>query len=95
MLTIQFVRFATPRSMTRDAYQEFCWGAHLPETPDGYGLFMGYDDDYQPAAAVTGDVEYARLLKASGGGIEIPADKVISVIPDWPNLRPDAASVWG
>ncbi|MFE3144289.1 hypothetical protein [Streptomyces scopuliridis] len=92
-MTIRFVRFATPRTMTADAYREFCWGVSLPETPTGYGLLCGHDDAGQLGTAVLDDVEYARLLTHSGG-VEVPTEKVVAVLDDWPNLHAEATSVW-
>lgn len=92
-MVIDFIRLATPRTMTADAYREFCWGAGLPEVPDGYAVLCGHEDDGSVAAVVLDDVEYARLLGQSGG-VEVPADKVVAVLNNWPDLRQDATSVW-
>lgn len=91
---IDWVRLATPRTMTADAYREFCWGATLPERPDGYGVLLGCRDDGEVCAAVVDDVEYARLLMGARG-VVVPAEKVVRWLDDWPNLRPEAVSVWG
>ncbi|MDT0347733.1 hypothetical protein [Streptomyces litchfieldiae] len=92
-MQIHWVGFATPNTITPDAYREFCWGADLPETPTGYRLLFGCDADWQPITAVLSDVEHVRLLKLLAG-VEVPADKVVVTIPDWPNLRSTASSVW-
>lgn len=93
-MVIDFVRLATPRNMTRDAYTEFCWGLGLPEVPDGYAVLYGHGDDGSIAAAVLDDVDYARLLVQSEG-VVVPGGKAVAVLDDWPDLRQDAASVWG
>lgn len=93
-MIVDFVRLATPRTMTRDAYREFCWGTSLPETAEGYGLLLGHDaHSGDPTAAVISDVEYARLLVQSSS-ITVPADMVVALIPEWPDLHQDAVSVW-
>jgi hypothetical protein len=92
-MQIHWAGFATLGTMSPDAYWEFCWGANLPETPAGYGLLFGYDAAWQPVTAVLSDVEYVRLLMLTDG-VEVPADKVIVTIPDWPILRSTAPSVW-
>ncbi|MFD5031687.1 hypothetical protein ACFWM0_14915 [Streptomyces sp. NPDC058405] len=93
-MQIDFVRLATPDTMTRDAYRELCWGLNLPETSAGYGLLCGHHTDGRLGTAVLDDVEYARLLAQSGGGVVVPAEKAVARIDDWPDLRPSAASVW-
>ncbi|MGW6741696.1 hypothetical protein ACWGDX_13375 [Streptomyces sp. NPDC055025] len=93
-MQIDFVRLATPNTMTRDAYREFCWGLSLPETDTGYGLLCGHHGDGRLGSVILDDVEYVRLLAQSGGGIEVPAEKAVAVLDDWPNLRADADSVW-
>ncbi|MFF1957992.1 hypothetical protein ACFVWX_13500 [Streptomyces sp. NPDC058220] len=93
-MQIDFVRLATPRTLSVDAYREFCWGVGLPETREGYGLLCGHHDDGRLGTAVLDDVEYARLLAHSGGGVVVPAEKALATIDDWPDLRPSAASVW-
>lgn len=82
-----------PRCQVLAEYREFCWGAHLPETRDGYGLLLGHDADGQVVTAMIEDVEYVRLLMSSTD-VEVPAEKVLTTIPGWPNLTPSAVSVW-
>jgi hypothetical protein len=91
---IDMVRLAAPRILTADAYREFCWGTGLPELPDGYGVLLGHRDGGEVCAAVVDDVEYARLLMRVGG-MAVPAEKVVVWLDTWPDLRPEAASVWG
>ncbi|MEV8398867.1 hypothetical protein [Streptomyces niveus] len=93
-MRIDFVHLATPNTMTADAYREFCWGASLSEAPAGYGVLIGHRDDGSTCTAVLEDVEYARLLVQSTGGINVPRDKVTTVLDGWPNMRSDADSVW-
>lgn len=96
MPAVHYVSVASPRTITPDAYRELCWGAGLEPRPEGYGLLLGIDDEYQPCTWVVGDVEYVRLLAGSElSGVEIPAEKVTRTFPGWPVLRPDAESVWG
>ncbi|MGW2837338.1 hypothetical protein ACWCWD_06455 [Streptomyces sp. NPDC001493] len=91
---VDFIHLATPATMTRDAYRELCWGADLPERPAGYGLLLGHTDDGELHTAVLDDTEYVRLLTQAGGGVDVPAEKVVATIADWPCLRSDADSVW-
>jgi len=92
------VHLATPRTLTADAYREFCWGAGLPETPDGYGVILAADFDGDVYTHVLDDTAYTRMLieaRVEGvAGVTIPAGKVIKLLPGWPDLDPGAASVW-
>jgi len=92
---IDRVRLVTPRTVTVDAYREFCWGVGLTERPDGYGVLLGHRDDGEVCAVVVDDVEYARLLMESSRGVTVPAQKVVRCLDCWPDLRAEAASVWG
>lgn len=94
MLTIFRAVLATPTTMDVDAYREFCWGAGLDLTDSGYGLLLAVDDRGGDVfTAVIDDVEYVRLLMESSG-VEVPSDKITRMLPDWPDLRPEAATVW-
>ncbi|MFF3432209.1 hypothetical protein [Streptomyces sp. NPDC002602] len=94
MITITRVALATPATMTADAYRELCWGAGLDLTATGYGLLLAYDDGSgDVVTAVVDDIEYARLL-AESTGVTVPAHKIIRSLPDWPDLRPEAVTVW-
>ncbi|MBL1120746.1 hypothetical protein JK364_52090 [Streptomyces sp. 110] len=93
MITIHRVALATPATMDADAYREFCWGAGLERTDTGYGLLLVFDDIGDEFTAVVNDVEYARLLTQISG-IAVPADKVTHILRKWPDLRPEAATVW-
>lgn len=94
MLTILRVALVTPAALDADAYREFCWGAGLERTDTGYGLLLALDDDtWEKVTAVVDDVEYVRLLTEISG-VTVPADKITRFLRDWPDLRPEAATVW-
>lgn len=92
------VAIATPATMTPDAYREFCWGPGLDETPTGYGLIRGVDLDDTVKTIIVNDPQYALLIRdaaqASDESIVLAAEKVHTVITEWPCLRSDAPSVW-
>ncbi|MFY4721431.1 hypothetical protein [Streptomyces sp. LaBMicrA B280] len=91
---IDWRRLAFTARMTPDAYREFCWGSQLPMVASGYGLLLGYGAaDGRLVTAVLEDVEYARLLVQSPG-VTVPREKITKVLSDWPNLDPEAESVW-
>lgn len=94
MITIYRVALVTPATLDTDAYREFCWGAGLDHTDTGYGLLLAFDDHAgDEFTAVVDDVEYVRLLTETSG-VTVPAGKVTHVLRDWPDLRPEAATVW-
>ncbi|MFD5932487.1 hypothetical protein [Streptomyces sp. NPDC060333] len=94
MITVYRVVLATPSTMDTDAYRELCWGAGLDLTNTGYGLLLAVDHrSGDVVTAVVDDVEYVRLLM-NASGIEVPADKITRTLPDWPDLHPEAATVW-
>jgi hypothetical protein len=47
---------------------------------------------WEEFTAIVDDVEYVRLLTFSEAAV--PADKVIHVLRDWPDLRPESDTVW-
>ncbi|MFJ3673800.1 hypothetical protein ACIPSE_45895 [Streptomyces sp. NPDC090106] len=93
MITVHRIALATPATLDADAYREFCWGAGLEHTATGYGLLCAFDDIGDAFTAVIDDVEYARLLMEAPGAV-VPADKIICIFREWPDLRPESATVW-
>ncbi|MFC8125457.1 hypothetical protein [Streptomyces sp. NPDC057302] len=94
MFTILRVALVTPATLDADAYQEFCWGADLERADTGYGLLLAFDNhNGDEFTALVDDVEYVRLLTETSG-IVVPADKVTHVLRNWPDLRPEAPTVW-
>ncbi|MEU3407528.1 hypothetical protein ABZ766_26775 [Streptomyces sp. NPDC006670] len=94
MLTILRAGLATPTTMDADAYREFCWGAGLDLAASGYGLLLAVDDcSGDVFTAVIDDVEYVRLLIESSE-VDVPSDKITRMLPEWPDLRLEAATVW-
>ncbi|WP_141689587.1 hypothetical protein [Streptomyces sp. DI166] len=75
------------------AYLALCAVAGLQPTAEGYGLLLVLDADGRPYTAVTCDVDYVRLLLDAWGTalqageelrIEVPTEKVLGHIPEWP-----------
>ncbi|MGW2051936.1 hypothetical protein ACWCPF_43480 [Streptomyces sp. NPDC001858] len=94
MITIHRVALVTPTTMEADAYREFCWGVGLERTDTGYGLLLAFDaSNGDEFTAVVDDVEYVRLLMVTSG-VAVPTAKVTHVLHAWPDLRPEAATVW-
>ncbi|MEV1042962.1 hypothetical protein AB0J01_41340 [Streptomyces sp. NPDC050204] len=71
------------------AYLALCAVAGLEPTEAGYGLLLVTDHEGHPCTAVTQDVDYVRLLLAAQeagavDGVEVPCDKVVGFIREWP-----------
>ncbi|MFE7117225.1 hypothetical protein ACFU99_17625 [Streptomyces sp. NPDC057654] len=94
MFAIYQLALATPATMDPDAYRELCWGADLDRTEAGYGLALAADDrSGDMVTAVFEDTDYVRLLM-DAHGVKVPADKVSVFLTGWPDLNPQAPTVW-